>query len=754
MSYTTYLRWATIGALFLALFVPFIVASGSVFPNLFFPYITGKNFAFRIIVEAAFLLYILLACAAPKYRPRGSLILWAVVLFVGWMAIATVTSVDPLKSFWSNFERMEGYIGLLHMFVWFVIAGAVLAADDLWTAFFNTSVGLATVQGCIALFQVLHLFGWSPSSQSGARADTTFGNATYLAVYLLINIFITLWLLVRRKHSVGMQAFYGAALVLQFAGLYYTETRGALLGLVGGLLVAAVYMALFAREKEYKVARRISLSVLGLVVVLGAVFFAVRDTSFVKHSNTLSRLATISLTDRTTQSRFLIWQMAFKGFVEKPVTGWGQENFSYVFNKYYLPQMYNQEQWFDRAHDQFLDWLIAGGAPAFILYVSLYVLAMWAVWRSTLSKPEKAVLIGLFAGYIFNNIFVFDNLVSAMYFFALLAYTYGLSKAPLPSRVWLSKPMGSHGLAIAAPVVLVVIAVGGWALNAPGLARASTLLDGLQTQVAALNSTGQVVGAPRDPRQNLAAFNAALGTTQWPGNPMGYQEVVEQLAQFSTNIAAQTSIDPAVRQEVGVRALDALQALTQQRANDARLELFAATVLNAYGQTGQAIAELQQALKDSPGKQQLLIQLGGTELGAGQVQEALAAFKTAYEEEPSYDVARYYYVAALYYTGNNAQGDALLQQAYGTTVVDDDQLLQIYSGLKLYDRMIAIWQLRVQKSPNDPQIHLGLASAYFAAKRIPETIAELKVIEKISPSTAGQMEQLIKQIQDGTLKPQ
>ena len=233
MKYTDYLRWGALCALFLALFVPFIVATGNFWPNLFFPYITGKNFAFWILVEFALLCYVLLALREPKYRPRASYIMWAVVAFVAWMAVATVFSVDPIKSFWSNFERMEGYVSLLHLFVWFIVAGAVLSAARLWDTFINTSIFVSAVQGGWAVSQFL---GWlSISSQSGARSDTTFGNATYIAVYLLINLFLTLYMLARlsraesRGNKATLQMLYGAALVLQLCGILFPETRGVLL---------------------------------------------------------------------------------------------------------------------------------------------------------------------------------------------------------------------------------------------------------------------------------------------------------------------------------------------------------------------------------------------------------------------------------------------------------------------------------------------------------------------------------------------
>src|SRR5579872_3075852 len=193
MNYTTWLRWGVIAGAFLIPLVLFISPTPGLqlLGNMFFPYITGKNFAFRILVELILVMYVILALKEPKYRPQSSLIMWAAVLFVAWMAIATMFSIDPIKSFFSNFERMEGYVGLLHLFAWFLVSGAMLSAENLWERWFNVSIAVSILTGIMALFQMLQIFGFSPSSQSGARADTTLGNAAYLGVYFLIMLFVT-----------------------------------------------------------------------------------------------------------------------------------------------------------------------------------------------------------------------------------------------------------------------------------------------------------------------------------------------------------------------------------------------------------------------------------------------------------------------------------------------------------------------------------------------------------------------------------
>lgn len=748
MKYTSYLRWALLGGLSLLPFVAFIVAAGSLFPNMFFPYITGKNFAFRILIEVLLFLYILLAVREPKYRPRSSYLLWAVSAFVLWMAVATIFSVDPVKSFWSNFERMDGYITVLHLFALFVISGAVLTAEKWWEKFFQVSIAASMLQGFDAIFQIFHLFGFAPSSQSGVRADTTFGNATYLAVYMLFNFFITLFMMaetLKEKHawrnSKVILIFYGMALLLQATGIFFTETRGAMLGLLGGLLVALMYVIWRARDSHWLHVRRFAWGVLAGIIILVGGFLLLRHTPFVQTAPALSRLASISLSDRTTLSRFIIWDIAFQGFKEKPITGWGQENFSYVFNGHYNPQMYNQEQWFDRAHNEFLDWLVAGGLPAFLLYISFFVLAVMAIIRSNLSPPAQAALLGLLAAYAFNNLFVFDNLTSLVYFYLILAFAHSLSRKELPGWMFLSKPANDQVLAIVAPIAAVVIFGGMWMLNGTGLARAQTLIDALQPN-------NQVTGAAKEPKDVLAIYQKALAQ-----GDLGKQETIEQLFQFASNsIAPSAGVSPEVKQNVYTVTLSAGNQLLSQRKNDARLELFMSIFLNQFGQYDEAIKYLNQSVAHSPNKQQILFQLGTTYLQKGNVAAALPVLKKAYELVPEYKDARMLYAASLYYAGQGTQADTLLKEGFGTVLVDDNRLLQVYTNLKMNDRVVGIWQTRVAANPEDPDVHLGLAAAYFTAGNSAGAISELQRVKQLNPAQAAQIESIITQIKNGTLK--
>ncbi len=179
-------RWAALGALFLIPLTPLLVAN-----SYFFPFITGKAFYFRILVEVAVAGWAVLALLDKAYRPRFSWIGAAAVLFVVWMFLADAFAVNAAKAFWSNFERMEGWVLLIHLLGFFFAAGAVLRVEEKWRAWFLTSLAVSLVVSAYALLQ---LAGTLAIHQGSIRIDATFGNSAYLAIYFLFNVFLALWL--------------------------------------------------------------------------------------------------------------------------------------------------------------------------------------------------------------------------------------------------------------------------------------------------------------------------------------------------------------------------------------------------------------------------------------------------------------------------------------------------------------------------------------------------------------------------------
>ena len=327
---------------------------------------------------------------------------------------------------------------------------------------------------------------------------------------MLFHVFMTLYSLARWKPSKWLQIGYAVALVLQVAMIFYAATRGTTLGLLGGLLLSGLIFAFFSKggERMHKTLRKAGIGLVAGVLVVAGGFFLIKDTSLVQNNDVLARFASINLEEG--QTRFTIWNMALQGAKERPVFGWGQENFNYVFNQNYQASMYAQEPWFDRAHNQFLDWLVAGGFVGFVLYLSFYVLALWYLWRGdTFDVTERALFTGLLAGFAFHNLFVFDNLMSSVLFLGLLAY---ITVRHTTNNNTISFPTLSGGaLSAASGAVVVLLAVTFYFANVPGMVRASGMISAIQPQQAGLE-------------ENFRLFKNVVA-----GGGIGRQEAHEQL---------------------------------------------------------------------------------------------------------------------------------------------------------------------------------------------------------------------------------
>lgn len=728
MTLNTYLRWTAIASVFAVFLVPFLVAD-----SLFFPFITGKNFYFRVIVEIGFAAWLLLALRDAAYRPRKSWVLWAFLAFVAIIGVADIFGVNPWKSFWSNFERMEGYVTTLHLFAYFLVASSVLATEKLWQRFLQWSVGSSAL---VSLYGILQIAGKATINQGGVRVDATFGNATYLAIYLIFNIFFAVILAARESATVLQRYVWGAIAALNTYVLYHTATRGSILGLIGGALLTALIIALFDKAERRR--RIVAASVVGAVVVLVLGFVAIKDSKFVANSLVLQRFAGISWNETKTQARSYIWPMAIEGWKERPILGWGQENFNYIFNANYNPKMYNQEQWFDHTHNIVLDWLVAGGILGVLAYLSLFVTALWLIWRRSTdaSFTEKALLTGLMAAYFFHNLFVFDNIVSLVLFASFLSFVHFRATR-------LEKPIGADAEAfdesdtkMAGPLVLAALVVALYFFNWRGYATASTLIDGLRAGTA----------LPAQASAVLDSFEKAYGY-----GTLGRAEVVERIVETASRMNA-ADIPLETRQRFADLGKRAVEEQLRRSPGDARYEMFAGTYYAIYGDAVTAEKHLLEANRLSPNKQSMLMQLGNFYNATKQHDKAIAAFKRAAELEPSYVEAWRYYAVALVYAGRDEEARQLLIEKTGEANMAGDPFLSAYAALGKWDKVVSTLRARIAAYPSNMTDRQNLVAAYLELGDRQGAITAIRELIAVNPAFKEVGEQYIKQIQTGVLK--
>jgi len=706
-------------------------------PSLFFPYITGKNFAFRIIVEVMAVAWLALA----QFRPRRSWLIAALALFVLVMAIADAFGAVPFKSFWSNFERMDGWITIAHVLVYTIVAASVMQTEKLWRYLWWTTLGVSVYLALYGFFQIAGITSLGQGGQAGlsARVDATFGNPIYFAVYMLFHIFIAamlwagVWASRRPADRLAPSLLFGAIILLDTSALFFTGTRGTMLGLIGGALLAAVLYA-FVRG-SWKV-RGTVLGIIAAVVLSAGIITLSRESAFVQSVGFLQRLATISFSDPTIKARFLNMGIAWEGVKERPLLGWGQENYAIVFDKYYDPRMHGQEPWFDRVHNSIFDWLVAGGVLGLLAYLSIFVAALWALWRPLFVRAakdgfthaERSILTGLLAGYFVHNLTVFDNVTSYILFGTILAFIVyrdsAASEAPaITERRILSKTYLPYA-AIAAALAVWALA---WWVNSAALAQNRTLLQAI---------------APHDEgyARNLELFEEAISY-----GSLGTQEAREQLASFAVGVG-QGEFPAELKKNYYETAVSELQAQMAASPLDARFPLFLSNIYRAYGEYDNAETALTLAHTLSLGKQSILFDLAQNAYNKGDRAGALAYLKQAHELDTSVADARVLYAAMAIRLGNDALAAELLAPVIPSGKAAVDPILGAYVSRGQYAPLIPIWRAKIAADPRGTQAYVTLAAIHYQLGQLQEARLVLEEGKRAVPESADQFDRLLAEL--------
>jgi O-antigen ligase len=417
----------------------------------FFPFIGGKDYFFRFSIELALIFFVLwLAFQAKSGEARtrfGDIfrrpIFIAVSVFVLVFLLASIFAYDPHAAFWSNYERGEGGFQMIHYYAFFVLMVLLLETKDDWRKMFKASVVAAIP---MILYGVLGNFGVPDfiSVYAGIVPPTTawgklvvgrfagsLGNPAYTAPYLFFSMFYVAFLWVDGKSKKIFTSIGYAALFLIFLLFFFlSQTRGALLGLSAAVFLFLVYLA-FSRP-----AWRKRLVILLIVLGLCSVFLIrERQSEFVRDLPG-GRIFDIAFSDQTVQTRLWTWGSAWKGFLEKPVLGWGPENFSTVFDRYFDPRHYvpgkNTETWFDRAHSIYFDYLAETGILGLLGYLAIFVIIYREFFRKNFgakkhSVVSNALVFSLPFGYLIQGVAIFDVLpmyVNLFLFFAFCFYYF------------------------------------------------------------------------------------------------------------------------------------------------------------------------------------------------------------------------------------------------------------------------------------------------------------------------------------------
>ncbi|MBP9732052.1 MAG: O-antigen ligase family protein [Candidatus Magasanikbacteria bacterium] len=412
--------------------LPYLISATFIMPlillnNYIFPFIVPKIVFFRSLVLIIAGCYsLLLISNFSKYRPRFSFLTTSILLFWLSFAISTFTGVDWYRSFWDNHERMLGLFTITHYTILYLVASSVLESDREWNTVFRSVLILGSLVMLIGVWQkfvnpqaLLNSGSW--------RVSATLGNSIYYSGYGLFLMFLGVLQYFREQSKNWKYTALGVGL-LGFFGIFFGGTRGAILGMLAGFITLTFCYVVLERQKSKTRTLVTYLAVAG--VLLLSLLFAFRQTTFVSGIPGLGGLLNTSFSLNSTENtRPMAWKTAVDAWKEKPLFGWGPNNFYYAFNEHYNPQFLKfgwNETWFDNAHSVIFNTLtvqgIVGISTYLLIYVAACILIYVGVRRGLIRKQVGYISASFLVAHFVGLVTVFENPTSYLYFFVFLAF--------------------------------------------------------------------------------------------------------------------------------------------------------------------------------------------------------------------------------------------------------------------------------------------------------------------------------------------
>jgi O-antigen ligase len=710
------IRWGV----YLSLFTPMIVST-----DFFFPFVAPKTIFFRILIEIILGAYILLAIMNRRYRPKINSLLIALFIFLLIFILTSFTGVNLSRSFWSTYERMTGIWTMLHLCAFFVILTSVFKKKEDWAKIIGVSV-------IVGVSISLYILGGDKLS---SRGGGTIGNTSFMAAYLLFDIFFAIILLLSKKMS--WQIFAGGSLLIMLPVLFTSTARGAIIAFILGIVLMALGYMFFSKKKILK---RISITIPS-VVILAAIILVVWQPPFIESgvNNLLLEM----------KPRFAVWGTAWQGFLEKPVLGWGPENFNNVFLKNFNPCMFMSECggeiWFDRAHNIVLDILVTSGVVGLLGYLAIFAVAIFGLWKAALNVKEKKELfiplglMAILAIYFFQNLLVFDMISSYLVFFLTLSFAGFLVQKKEEENYPVNRKINP----ISAMLTIFLIA--------------GALFFGNIEPLIANHNIIRVVST-NNAEDAMRYFEKSLGSL------MDKYETREQFTQKVLELDVYTVEEEYKDDFASLFSLaeDEMKKSVEENSLDFRPRLFLGQLYNHSYRLAldsqkalNGVRILEEAINLSPTNQQGYWNLADIKISTGNKEESISLLETAVDLEPRMGRSYWYLSNAYRVAGDEEKAleNIILAGENGYNwwnySFDLQKVVNLLSSLNIDiydyfsdidDQLVGGFLSMTEEEPENQTAWMYLAAGYANLGQFDKAREAAQKVIEINPDTASQAE--------------
>ncbi len=357
-------------------------------------------------------------------------------------SISTIFSVTPSISLFGSYQRLQGtYTTFSYLIIFFSIIANLRKREQinrLVTTVIFTSLP-------ISFYGFLQKYDIDPIPWGGnvqIRIAANMGNSIFVAAYMIMVFPLTIGRIIESFRSILNDgsgevkainsvkqiirgSIYLFISVLQLITIYWSGSRGPLLGLLAGSYIMVLLLSLYGRQ------RWLTFTAIGLAII-GAIFLVVFNLSggpldALRKSPAIGRFGNLlNPESNSALVRQYIWEGTVKlvgvhaplkfpdGSTDKfnllrPLIGYGPELMYVAYNQYYQPELGQVEKRNaspDRAHNETWDSIVITGLLGLMVYLSIFSAVFYygLKWLGLINSRLNKIffLICLICGGIFG----------------------------------------------------------------------------------------------------------------------------------------------------------------------------------------------------------------------------------------------------------------------------------------------------------------------------------------------------------------
>lgn len=400
--------------LFSVFILPFIVFTGLYYPTVFSKSIFLQGLSLTL---GALWFGSLLFKKKEENKISKNIIFFSFGIYIFIALISCLHSVVPGLSFWGSMDRGVGTIFLLLIFLLALVISSIFKNKEDWYKLFTT-ISLSGIFFTIGTHLALSGISLYPKIKLDIISGFTLGNSSYAGIYLAFVFFIGLGVLC--SSSLRSQKIAGALGMLSVVlnpiitgfimpgGQLVGAARTTFYSIAIGIIIFLLYV-LF-RKISSALWKKIFIGALGVIILAGVVFV------FTQKPNPIRQF----VADNAGPNRLVFWNIAMKGFQEKPILGWGNDTYQLVYTKYFDPIVttpgYLKEFWVDRSHNIVFDEMVSSGILGLLSLILFFGAMLYGFIRKAILEKEKegflhmALFVGIVA-FLIQEMMIFQVVI-------------------------------------------------------------------------------------------------------------------------------------------------------------------------------------------------------------------------------------------------------------------------------------------------------------------------------------------------------